>query len=69
MEAARAVGWLLIVTGLVVLVREFGVHDARGVTLGWWIWGAQASRALLWVELVPGGTTGDGLVGKRVAAV
>jgi len=46
-KAIRALGRLVILVGLVVLVREFGADDGRGVALGWWICGAGV--ACLWM--------------------
>src|SRR2546425_8362560 len=39
-KAIRALGWLLILVGLAVLMRERAANDSRGVALGWWIGGA-----------------------------
>ncbi len=36
-KAIRALGWLLIVVGVVVLLRELAADDPRAVALGWWI--------------------------------
>ena len=52
-KAFRALGWLLILVGVVVLVRELEARDATGVTLGWSICGAGVaclvtSRAGAW---------------------
>ena len=52
-KAIRALGWLLILVGAVVLMRQLGANDARGVTLGWRICGAGvaclvAGRAGTW---------------------
>src|SRR2546427_4056899 len=36
-KAIRALGWLLISVGAVVLVAELAADDSGGVALGWWI--------------------------------
>jgi len=52
-KAIRALGWLLILAGGVVVVRELGANDAKRITPGWWICGAGVaclvtSRAGAW---------------------
>ena len=46
-KALRAMGWLLICVGVVVLFAELAADDSRGVAVGWWI--AAAGVACLWL--------------------
>ena len=39
-KALRALGWLLILAGVVVFLRELAADDFRGAALGWWLGGA-----------------------------
>src|SRR2546425_7477577 len=39
-KALRALGWLLILAGVAVFLRELAADDVRGVALGWWLGGA-----------------------------
>lgn len=42
-KATRALGWLLIVSGVLVLFAEWAAGDRRGVALGWWVAGTGAA--------------------------
>ncbi len=46
-KALRAMGWLLVVVGVLLLVAEWAGDDSRGVAVGWWI--AAAGVACLWL--------------------
>jgi hypothetical protein len=46
-KAIRALGWLLIVCGVLVLFTEWAADDFRGVALGWWV--AGTGVACLWI--------------------
>ncbi len=39
-KALRALGWLLILAGVAVFLRELAADDFRGAALGWWLGGA-----------------------------
>ena len=38
-KVTRALGWLLIVSGVLVLFGKWAADDRRGVALGWWVTG------------------------------
>src|SRR5216684_345779 len=46
-KATRGLGWLLIVSGVLVLFTEWAADDCRGVALGWWV--AGTGVACLWI--------------------
>ena len=46
-KATRALGWLLVVSGVLVLFAKWAADDPRGVAPGWWV--AGTGVACLWI--------------------